>query len=130
MREITDLKMDYIGLTTHPLPHHTLTMTERESPVVIETTKYVRKPFYIEAVRVTAENMDEVAKWARGTIHVDGEERYIKIKVHRPLNIRQTQAFVGNWVLSAGTGFKVFTAKAFAENFELVEKPIPAGVGG
>lgn len=92
----------------------------------LETTTYARKPFYIEAVQVTAENMDHVAKWVDGTIHeTENGEKYIKVKVHRPLNVRQTQAYVGNWVLSAGTGFKVFTNKAFHANFDRKVDDIP-----
>lgn len=89
---------------------------------VLETVKYVRKPFYIDAVRVTAKNIDEVNKWCNGEIRVgDDDKKYIKVRVHRPANDRQTQAFVGDWVLYAGTGFKCYTHKAFMGAFEKVE---------
>lgn len=86
---------------------------------MLETTKYVRKPFYIDAVRVTLDNLYEVAAWCDGDIRTDSDhKKYVKVRVHRPLNDRQTKAYVGDWVLYAGTGFKVYTPKAFLNSFE------------
>lgn len=88
---------------------------------MLETTKYVRKPFYIDAVQVTAANISDVAAWADGEVRTDNNKaKYVKVRVHRPLNDRQTKAFVGDWVLFAGTGYKVYTPKAFANSFEPV----------
>jgi hypothetical protein len=100
--------------------------------MTIETQKFARKPFFVDAVQVTEENMEEVAKWCQGDILTDpkaltapetsGEENpYVKVRVHRPLSDKQTKAFVGDWVLYAGTGFKVYTDKAFEKSFEEVE---------
>lgn len=94
--------------------------------------KYTRKPFEVEAVEVTAENMEQVSKWCRGQLRRSAgpggrnPQRYIKVPVKRYLNDRQTQAYVGDWVVTAieeGTkGFKVYTPKAFAKTFdEIVE---------
>ncbi len=47
------------------------------------------------------------------------DKKHISVPVKRPLNRRQTTAFVGDWVLKANKGFKVYTDKAFKENFEL-----------
>lgn len=96
---------------------------------MLETTKYVRKQFPVDAVRVTAENMYEVAAWCHGDVDVEKtpargssperEDKFVKVRVNRPLTPRQTQAFIGDWVLYAGTGFKVYTDKAFNKSFEL-----------
>lgn len=88
----------------------------------MKTEQYVRKPFEVEAVQVTQENMGEVAKWCMGDVRYKaGPERnitrYVKVRVHRPLNARQTEAFVGDWVLYAHRGYKVYTEKAFEDNF-------------
>lgn len=90
---------------------------------MLDTAKYARKAFYIDAVQVTPENMDAVAKWASGEVRTDSDaagKKHVKVRVHRPLNERQTKAYVGDWVLYAGTGFKVYTTKAFTANFEPV----------
>lgn len=90
---------------------------------MLEIGKYVRKPFHIDAVRVTDENIGEVASWASGEVRTDSDgSKYVKVRVHHPLNPRQTQAYVGDWVLFAGTGYKVYTPKAFTNSFE----PVPA----
>lgn len=86
---------------------------------MLETMKYFRKPFYIDAVQVTADNLAAVASWVNGEVRIDKDKaRYVKVRVHRPLDDRQTKAFLGDWVLYAGTGFKVYTPKAFANSFE------------
>lgn len=86
---------------------------------------YVRKPFAVEAVRVTETNIEEVAKWAQGTLMEDSRP-FIKVRVARALNERQTKAYPGDWVLYAGTGFKVYTNKAFWKTFELPATGDPA----
>jgi len=95
----------------------------------LKPVKYVRKPFYIDAIQVTTENLNEVAKWCQGEVRwacrdpkgTAEKDAYVKVRVHRPLNERQTQAFVGDWVLYAGTGYKVYTLKAFTNSFEVVD---------
>ena len=94
--------------------------------MTIETTKYARKPFYVDAVQVTAENMEEVAKWCQGSVQLNDKDskNFIKVRVHRPLTEKQTEAYVGDWVLYAGTGYKVYTDKAFHNSFEKVDDTI------
>jgi hypothetical protein len=88
----------------------------------MKTHKFARKPFYVDAVRISEANIEEVAQWCEGSVELteDGQ-KHVKVKVHRPLTDRQTQAFVGDWVLFAGTGFKVYTPKAFDKSFEKVK---------
>lgn len=84
---------------------------------------FTRNPFDIEAVQVTAENIEEVATWCGGAIKMAkatekrNEARFIQVDVTRPLNDRQRKAFPGDWVLRSGGGFKVYTPKAFKECF-------------
>ena len=89
----------------------------------VETTRYVRRPFYIEAVQVTENNMGEVAAWCVGNVlekdSRSGPVSYVHVNVTHPVNERQTMAFVGDWVLKAGTTFKVYTTRAFEQNFEV-----------
>jgi len=87
--------------------------------MTLQTEKYARKPFYVDAVQVTEGNMQDVAKWCQGSVQsTDAGENFIKVRVHRPLNERQTKAFVNDWILFAGTGYKVYTPKAFNQSFE------------
>jgi hypothetical protein len=94
--------------------------------MALDIEKYVRKPFAVDAVCVTEENMREVAKWCGGQVKrlprwdPRSGTKFISVNVLKALNERQTQAFVGDWVLSSGSGpngFKVYTPRAFETSF-------------
>lgn len=87
----------------------------------IQTTKYVRKPLFVDVIQVTEENFAEVAQWCQGEIHDDPSGRYIFVRVHSQRNPRQNKAYVGDWILYTERGYKVYTTKAFFASFELVE---------
>lgn len=101
--------------------------------MAVQTEKYVRKPLYVDAVRVTKENFEEILGWCQGSIgftdgrltpdgqdfEIDPETQYIRIRVHNPQSPRQTRAFVGDWILYTEKGYKIYTEKAFSENFSL-----------
>lgn len=84
----------------------------------ITTERFVRRIFYVDAVSVTEDNIADIAEWCKGTVKADGAHSYIKVRVDRPVNGRQTKAFIGDWVVFAGRGFKVYTQKAFANSFD------------
>lgn len=94
----------------------------------LPTKKFIRKSFPVDAIQVTPENMQAVAKWCAGTIKHDGEKEghlsrdYIKVRVAFPINERQTQAYLGDWVLKSGKSFKVYTNSAFEKSFFPEEK--------
>jgi len=90
--------------------------------MTLEIERYQHTPLYVEAVRVTVENFDDVAEWCEGVIcseETEGKEPvdFIKVATIRPIRTRQTQAFVGDWVLKTGMGLKVYTNKAFHKSF-------------
>lgn len=99
---------------------------------VLKTQNYQRRPFVVEAVKITKENFPEVADWCDGDMcNVEGEEpgkMYIKVPVNRPLHIKQTYAYVGHYVVKAGSGFKVYTPKKFEQDFiEIATVPTNSG---
>lgn len=97
----------------------------------VTTEKYVRKPLYVDAVRVTSKNFDEIVAWTNGTVEVDdgkpgAPRKYIWIsKVSNPKGARQMKAFLGDWILTSQIedkiSTKIYTNKAFRESFDLVE---------
>lgn len=100
-------------------------------------SEFTRKTFNVRAVQVTGRNMEEVAKWCKGTIvteMVEGEAvKFIKVNVHRPINEEQTKAHINDWILVSPTGYKVYNDKAFNNSFVPVrkkpkEKPIAKNV--
>jgi hypothetical protein len=98
-----------------------------ETRTIMQITKFVRKPFEVEGTRVTAENIQEVAAWCQSEVRVTkgkggtDDVPFVKVRVLRPLNERQTMAYLGDWILYAGTGYKVYTNKAFMATFEPAE---------
>lgn len=93
------------------------------------TTRYIRKPLYVDVVRVTDTLFDEIASWCQGEVQEDEStgKRYIHVRVHNPKNPRQTKAFVGDWILYTERGYKVYTNKAFLASFDEVDED-PAGL--
>jgi hypothetical protein len=88
--------------------------------MTLDIQNYRHKPTYVQAVCVTAENMAEIAEWCKGNVlNNDEMKSYVKVPVIRAINERQTEAYVGDWVLKAGTSFKVYTPKGFEKGFEL-----------
>ncbi len=107
--------------------------------MTIETNRYNRVPFPVDAVQVTEDNLEEIASWAEGQVKTanrtvrdeDGKATgkkekasYIAIETHRPLNERQKRAFIGDWVLKSESGFKIYTAKAFDACFQLAPEDV------
>lgn len=86
----------------------------------------MRKPFYVDHVELTEEILEEAAKWCKGQIHEEGGRRYIKVKVDNVINEKQTKGFPGDFLLKSTNGFKVYTAKSFYRNFEVVKESVPA----
>lgn len=90
----------------------------------VTTTRYIRKPLYVSAVRVTTANFDEIADWCQGEVQKDEMpdggtgKKFIRVRVHNPKNPRQTKAFVGDWILYTERGYKVYTNKAFHASFD------------
>lgn len=103
----------------------------------VNTQRYVRKPLYVNAVRVRESNFDEIATWCQGEItqEVRGSgapKKCIRVRVQYPKNPRQTLAFVGDWILYTDRGYKVYTNKAFKLAFDLTEDQpvsVPPDVG-
>ena len=90
----------------------------------IKSSKYIRNPLYVDAVQVTVENFEDLAKWCQGDIQTDGTQQFIRVRVHTPKNARQTQAFPGDWILYTDKGYKVYSNMAFNQNFALVKDKI------
>jgi hypothetical protein len=97
----------------------------------VSTEKYIRKPLFVDAVRVTTTNFDDIAAWCQGEIQTDEvpgsgtTKKFIKVRVHNPKNPRQTKAFIGDWLLYTERGYKVYTNKAFRAAFDPVDTETP-----
>lgn len=137
-----------MGYTTEtpekrPSPKPSAPGTKTHHVEGLETQMFQRKPFQVEAVQITEDNFEHVAAWCGGSIVTVQEtrhqtllpgnpKRYIQVPVARPLNKRQAEAYVGDWLLFASKGFKVYANRPFLKNFETVPEELfvtnePAG---
>jgi hypothetical protein len=93
---------------------------------------FVRKPFYVFGFKVTLANMEQVANWCGGKIEeaeARGNKpatRYIQVNVVNPQKDFHSRAYPDNWVLRMGSGFKVYTDRAFKNDFDQVPAPTSA----
>lgn len=86
--------------------------------VELDILEYVRRPFEVQVVQVTEENLQAVADWCQGEVRSTAEgNTFIKVKVYRPASSRQTRAFPGDWVLYSGKAYKVYNTEAFNKSF-------------
>lgn len=88
---------------------------------MVAVQKYVSVPIEVEAVEVTAENLEDIAVWCNGELRTasidENPVTYIKVPVKRPRTERQTKAFVGDWILKTPIAIKVYNPIAFKKNF-------------
>lgn len=118
------------ALTYEPPHIEENTQVDTNTAPKLNIKRFMRRTFDVDAVQVTDENFDAVAEWCGGKIvtvqetrekHLDlgivGGQKHISIDVARPMNRRQTEAYVGDWVLYANKGFKVYTNRPFVKNF-------------
>lgn len=81
----------------------------------LEFGSFVRKPFVIEAVEVTAENIEEIAEFV-GTIRrkPNGD---LYIDVDRKLVPSVYRVFPGFWMTKMGDNVRCYSKKTFKEQF-------------
>lgn len=106
----------------------------------MEFTKYVRKPFTVEAVEITVDNIAEIAELV-GTLRKKPNGTPF-IHVNRRLVPNAFQVFPGFWMTRMGDNIRLYSNYVFQEQFVsssveieqwvdfLNNKPTPAGAGG
>lgn len=87
----------------------------------MKATRFMRIPFFVLGHQVTEQNMDAIARWCEGHVIRDVAKPFVRVPVDRPTNRRQTEAYVGTWVIvSTRRGqrsFKVYTQEWLVQQF-------------
>lgn len=95
---------------------------------LITVERFMQKPLFVDAVKVTAENIAAVAVWCDGTIEtqvVNGKAvLYIAVDTLKPSRPRLGKAYVNDWVVKSEKGMKVYTPHAFEQCFIDVMEPL------
>jgi hypothetical protein len=81
----------------------------------MEFLKFVRKPFMIEAVQITEENMDELCKLIGHEVRPKGDTRFIVVNKHIVPN--GYRAYVGWWVTKMGDNLRCYPNRVFIDQF-------------
>jgi len=88
----------------------------------METTKFVRKPFIVEAIQITEDNMEQLAEKI-GTINTkpDGT-RYIQ--VDRKLVPSIFRVYPGFWMTTIGKNIRCYAPHIFEEQFVKADESV------
>lgn len=97
-----------------------LTVNEAKG-LVMGFKKYKRKPFEVEAVEITEENIDELAQYI-GTVRVREEDQVKFIQVDRRLIPNVARVYQGFYMTKMGDNIRCYSPRTFKEQFELVEE--------
>lgn len=81
----------------------------------MEMSTFLRRPFYIEAVEITKENIEEVAKKVGELRH--SEEHGTYIQVNRDILPNMHQVFVGYFMTKMGKNVRCYSPELFHEQF-------------
>lgn len=79
--------------------------------------QYVRTPFSVEALIITEENIEEVAKLV-GTVRIKNDEKYIALDRRVVPNI--SRAYLGWYLTRLGDNLRCYSPKIFDEQFEIM----------
>ena len=82
----------------------------------MEFTTFVRRPFEVEAVLITDENIAEIAEMI-GALKTNDKDGSLYIALDRRLVPNMTRAYVGWWMTQLGDNYRCYSAKAFKEQF-------------
>lgn len=81
----------------------------------MEYTKFFRKPFVVEAVQVTEENINEIAEFVGTICKKDDGTPYIQ--VDRRLIPNVFRVYPGFWVTRLNDNIRCYSSKIFNQQF-------------
>lgn len=81
----------------------------------MEFTTFTRKPFIVEATRITAENIEEVANLI-GELRTDDNGTKV-IVVNRRVIPSISRVYVGYWLTKMGDNLRCYSDKVFTDQF-------------
>jgi hypothetical protein len=97
----------------------------------METKLFTRKPFAVNAVQVTLQNIQEVAEWCNGTIEYR-QTKMMNTTIDLPFIVlkglsntrgQDPEAAFGHWVVELKGKFRTYKPQQFETTFEEVSTP-------
>lgn len=95
----------------------------------MKATRFMRIPFFVQGYCVTEEDMQDIAKWCEGHVITTSAGSFIRVPVLRPTHKKQTEAYIGDWVIVSnshkGLVYKVYTQEWLDKTFTaLPDEPL------
>lgn len=81
----------------------------------MEFLPYIRKPFRVEAIEVTRENIHEISLMTGDLVEEEGQEPYIQVDRKKVVNLFRIK--VGFMLTRMGSNLRAYTREAFDETF-------------
>ena len=81
----------------------------------MEFTKYVRIPFVVEVVEITADNIDEVAQYIGDVFKQDDGTPYILVDPRRVPSVQKV--YIGFFMTKIGGNVRCYSRKIFREQY-------------
>ena len=80
----------------------------------LEFDKFIRKPFRVEAIKITAENIEEIAALI-GEVKTKGKDKFIVVDKRVVPNVNRAE--IGWYLTQFNFGYRCYHPKAFAQQF-------------
>lgn len=90
----------------------------------LEFSSFVRKPFTVDAVRITEANIAEIAEFVGEVRYLDEDQKKPYIHVNRRLVPNVLKVYPGFWMTRMGDNIRCYANKVFHEQFIEVESNI------
>lgn len=81
----------------------------------MEFTKHVRKPFFVEAIKITNENIEELAEFIGQLKTKPNGAPYIQVDRRRIPNVYRV--YPGFWMTRMGDHVRCYASRVFEEQF-------------
>ena len=109
----TDVLCDLCARFLHPDDPYIQQQTSKE--ITMEFGTFVRRPFAIEAIQITKENIEELAVHIGTLSKKEDGTPYIQVDTRRVPNV--LKVFPGFWMTRLGDNIRCYAPRIFAEQF-------------
>lgn len=88
----------------------------------MEFIEFIRKPFVIEAIRITAENIDDLAKYIGEVVENDDGTPYIEVDKRLVPGI--PRVYLGFFMTRMGDHIRCYSPRVFHQQFTMLNDDI------
>jgi len=83
----------------------------------MEFSQYVRRPFKVDAIEITADNIDEIADLGLGEVRESEKDGKPYISLNRRVVPNVARAYLGWWITKMDDNYRCYSPKAFKAQY-------------